>query len=244
MPYLSKREIEAIATRVINAYQRMVGTTGPMSQRVCPELLIQDLLGLDITYRTLSIDGSILGMTAFDQVGVRVYENKNPTHFFLDGKTVLIESALTEPDANPGRLHFTLVHEASHQILKMLFPKEYASGINHRHVYCCTDSSIRYSGRQMDWEEWRVNMLTAAILMPLDLLVKQMKAVGLYSKIRMLNRVFAPKEYQAFATVAENLGVSKAALSIRLKQLGLLTRNDLKDPYALVRVEPDEEELF
>lgn len=94
MPYLSKREIEAIATRVINAYQRMVGTTGPMSQRVCPELLIQNLLGLDITYRTLSIDGSILGMTAFDQVGVRVYENKNPTHFFLDGKTVLIESAL------------------------------------------------------------------------------------------------------------------------------------------------------
>ena len=59
-----------------------------------------------------------------------------------------------------------------------------------------------------------------------------------------LNRVFAPKEYQAFATVAENLGVSKAALSIRLKQLGLLTRNDLKDPYALVRIEPDEEELF
>ena len=96
----------------------------------------------------------------------------------------------------------------------------------------------------MDWEEWRVNMLTAAILMPLDLLVKQMKAVGLYSKIRMLNRVFAPKEYQAFATMAENLGVSKAALSIRLKQLGLLTRNDLKDPYALVRIEPDEEELF
>ena len=39
-------------------------------------------------------------------------------------------------------------------------------------------------------------------------------------------------------------GVSKAALSIRLKQLGLLTRNDLKDPYALVRIEPDEEELF
>ena len=125
MPYLSKREIEAIATRVVNAYQRMVGTTGTMIQRVCPEVLIRNLLGLNITYRTLSIDGSILGMTAFDQVGVRVYENKNPTHFYLDGKTVLIESALTKPDANPGRLHFTLVHEASHQILKMLFPKEY-----------------------------------------------------------------------------------------------------------------------
>ena len=244
MPYLSKREIEAIATRVVNAYQRMVGTTGPMSQRVCPELLIQNLLGLNITYRTLSIDGSILGMTAFEQVGVKIYEKKNPAYFYLDGRTVLIESSLTDPGANPGRLHFTLIHEASHQILRMLFPEEYAPGISRRQVYCCTDSTMQYGARPVDWEEWRVNMLTAAILMPMDLLVKQMNAVGLDPKIRMLNRVFAPKEYQAFATVAENLGVSKAALSIRLKQLGLLTRNDLKDPYALVRIEPDEEELF
>ena len=244
MPYLSKREIESIAARVVNAYQGLVGSKDHCVQPICPEILLQELLGLSISYRTLSTDGSILGMTAFEQIGVRVYEKGEPTHFFLDGRTVLIESALTAPGTNPGRLHFTLVHEASHQILKMLFPKEYAPGINHRHVYCCTDSSIRYSGRQMDWEEWRVNMLTAAILMPLDLLVKQMEAVGLDPKIRMLNHIFAPKEYQAFATVAENLGVSKAALSIRLKQLGLLTRNDLKDPYALVRIEPDEEELF
>lgn len=244
MPYLSRMEIEAIATRVVKAYQRMVEATGDVIQRICPEVLLQNLLGLNITYRTLSIDGSILGMTAFDQVGVRVYENKNPTHFYLDGRTVLIESALTDPDANPGRLHFTLVHEASHQILRMLFPKEYGPGVNQRRVYCCADSSILRNGKQVDWEEWRVNTLTAAILMPLDLLMKHMKAVGLGQKIRMLNRVFAPKEYQAFAAVAENLGVSKSALSIRLKQLGLWARNDLKDPYALVRIEPDAEELF
>lgn len=64
------------------------------------------------------------------------------------------------------------------------------------------------------------------------------------SKIRMSNRVLASKEYQAFATVVENLGLSKVALSIRLKQLGVLTWNDLKDPYALVCIEPDKEELF
>lgn len=243
MPYLSKREIEDIATRVVNAYQRIAGAAGAMSQRICPEILIQNLLGLNVIYRTLSTDGSILGMTAFDQVGVRIYEKKNPTYFYLDGRTILIESALLEADINPGRLHFTLVHEASHQILRMLFPKEYGSVIKRRQVYCCTDSSIRYDKRLVDWEEWRVNMLTAAILMPSDLLMKQMNAVGLGPKIHMLNRVFAPKEYQAFTTVAETLGVSKAALSIRLKQLGLLARDDLKDPYALVRIVPDEEEL-
>ena len=244
MPYLSRMEIEAIATRVVKAYQRMVEATGDVIQRIYPEVLLQNLLGLNITYRTLSTDGSILGMTAFDQVSVQIYERKNPTYFYLDGRTVLIESALIGQDVNPGRLHFTLVHEASHHILRMLFPKEYVPGINHRRVYCCADSSILRSGKQADWEEWRVNTLTAAILMPLDLLMKHLKAVGLDQKIHMLNRVFAPKEYQAFAAVAENLSVSKSALSIRLEQLGLLARNDLKDPYALVRIEPDEEELF
>lgn len=72
----------------------------------------------------------------------------------------------------------------------------------------------------------------------------QLQAAGLEQKLRMLNSVFAPKEYQAFAIIAENMGVSKAALSIRMKQLGLLGWDNLKDPYALVRVEPEEGELI
>ena len=67
---------------------------------------------------------------------------------------------------------------------------------------------------------------------------------GIGPKNPYVKPCFAPKEYQAFAAVAENLSVSKSALSIRLEQLGLLARNDLKDPYALVRIEADEEELF
>ena len=42
--------------------------------------------------------------------------------------------------------------------------------------------------------------------------------------------------------MASFMGASKTALAIRMTQLGLLKRNDLIDPYALVRVEKDEEE--
>ena len=44
--------------------------------------------------------------------------------------------------------------------------------------------------------------------------------------------------------MAEYMGVSKTALSIRLTQLGKITRNDFMDPYALVRIEMDEEEEY
>ena len=42
--------------------------------------------------------------------------------------------------------------------------------------------------------------------------------------------------------MAELLGVSKTALSIRLSQLGLVGRNDFYDPYALVNVYKDEDD--
>ena len=183
-------------------------------------------------------------MTAFSPVGVRVYENGKPTQFPLDGRTILIESALADSGTNPGRLHFTLVHEACHQILRMLFPKEYTAGAACRHIYCYRAAAVQYGAKPVDWEEWRVNMLAAAILMPSALLAAQMHTAGLPPKLRMLNRVFAPKEYQAFTTIAEIMGVSKSALAIRMRQLGLIGRDDLKDPYALVRVEMDDEFEF
>ena len=76
--------------------------------------------------------------------------------------------------------------------------------------------------------------------MPKELLIDQMHATGLGDKLRLLNKIFAPKDYEKFAAVAEAMGVSKAALAIRMKQLHLLDRDDLKDPYALARVVCDE----
>ena len=70
-----------------------------------------------------------------------------------------------------------------------------------------------------------------------------MERVGLNGQIQLLNKIYAPKEYALFCTMADNLGVSKTALSIRLDQMGLISRNDFRNPYALVDVYPDDEEV-
>lgn len=171
----------------------------------------------------------------------RDYENNVPRYYFLDGHTILIESSLAGKDANPGRRNFTLMHETCHQIFRMLFPTEYMPPTQYRKVCCCTSAMYGPRIKPTNWEEWRVNTLTAAILMPKELLIEQLHAAGLGERLRLLNKVFAPKEYKAFSTVAEAMGGSKSALAIRMKQLHLLDRDDLKDPYALVRVECDQE---
>ena len=133
------------------------------------------------------------------------------------------------------------MHETCHQIFRILFPAEYMPPAQCRKVCYCTPSMYGYRIKPINWEEWRVNTLAASILMPKDLLIEQMHTAGLGNNLRLLNKIFAPKEYEKFAAVAEAMGVSKAALAIRMKQLHLLDRDDLKDPYALVRVVCDEE---
>ena len=54
--------------------------------------------------------------------------------------------------------------------------------------------------------------------------------------IQMLSKVYCPAVYERFADMATFLGVSKKALSIRLRQLGLLEKDYLDNPYALTDI--------
>lgn len=236
--YLSRYNIEAIAGRVITAYRKLPDLSGQVVNKVVPELLVSRLLGLAVEFHTLSPDGTILGLTACDEVEVTVFNNQNrPEYCYMDGKTLFIDNSLISEDAPVGRYHFTLVHEACHQIYKMLFPQRYMNEAAKRQIHYCTSYK-----RICDWEEWRTNTLTSAVLMPADMVRSNMAAFGLGNHLRMLNKVFAPDEYDRFCEMAQYMGVSKQALSIRLKQLGLLEKDYLQDPYALVDVYPEEHE--
>ena len=60
--------------------------------------------------------------------------------------------------------------------------------------------------------------------------------------IGILNKVYRPKEYGRFCEMAEFLGVSKQAMAIRLKRLGLLKKDYLQNPYALADVEMEDDD--
>ena len=105
-----------------------------------------------------------------------------------------------------------------------------------------SENSLRFAPRNVlpDWEEWRTNMLASAVLMPKDLILQYMQEYGLGKKMRMVNRIFAARQYEAFSQIADKMGVSKTALAIRMKQLGLVDRNDLNNPYSLIDICCDE----
>lgn len=91
-----------------------------------------------------------------------------------------------------------------------------------------------------DWVEWQTNVLTAYLLLPRELIDRYMDELGLGRQIKLLNKVFAPKEYALFSEMAKRLGVSKTALSIRLDNLGMIGRNDFSNPYAPIHIYADD----
>ena len=81
--------------------------------------------------------------------------------------------------------------------------------------------------------------MASALLLPAFAVNAALSKFGLEGGIDILNRIYRPKEYQRFCDMAEYLGASKQALAIRLRRLGLLKTEYLRNPQAMVDVEKD-----
>ena len=187
MKHLSRFDIEAIADKYVQAYMALPDVRNTQIYRIDPELLLEKVLGLNVEYQHLSYDGSILGMTSFTEMGVQVFEDDdNEAFFFLDGKTVLVEKDLNFDSKLKGRKNFTLMHEGSHQIFKMLFPNDYGVTQKSARVHYYKANSERNKPIS-DWEEWQANTLGAAILLPENLIKQGMYLFSLGEKIEYRN---------------------------------------------------------
>lgn len=233
MVVLSRYDIERIAERVIRAYKKLPILEGKRIYNISPQILLENLLKLKIDYCHLSLDRLTLGATIPRVAGeIEIFDACDESKtFILDGRTVLIEQDLRDDVTQTGRLNMTKAHEACHHVLEMLFPGEYSKG-NKKLRYCKEKQKPVIT----DWEEWQVDTLSSAVLMPEDIVRQALLLFGFDDRIPMINRKHAKRDYLQFSMIADFLGVSKQALSIRLSQLGLVGRNDFDDPDSLLDI--------
>ncbi len=243
MPYLSRSDIENIGKRVTKAYCRLLEIQDSSALRVDISALAQKAIGLKVEYHKLSPNHKILGVTSFFDISYRVFDDEkaeDEQYVELDEKTILIESTLDA--CSEGRKNFTIAHETSHHILQMLYPQEYGVRYRRDAVHLYRECNTARNGAT-DWNEWQADVLASVILLPAASVKAAMLKFGLGEKMKRLNRVFAPKEYQKFSDMAAFMGASKTALALRMTQLGLLEECWQKDPYELARIYPDAAEL-
>lgn len=234
MKTLSRKEIEEIAQRVLKQYCKVSDSHAKL-YRIDPEELGTKILGLDFQYRKLSQDGQILGMTSVNDLFVGVWDFENNKEMFeLDGKTVLLDYTLIDEKMR-GRCNFTKAHEIAHQILYILYPQAYGISYRQQPIKYCNPS--QYNSHSIkNWEEWQANALASSLLLPKNLVEQGMYFFGLGDKVTLLHKDYAAKEYEQFCGLAMFLGVSKQALAIRMKQLGLLEKEYLRNPSEMLSI--------
>lgn len=220
MKFFTQSEMEVIARPYIAAYERFMSRFEKRCYRVEPAAMAE-MLNLKVKYCHLTTDDSELGTTSvtdewydvFDDVG-RLY----PIH--LDGKTVLLERNLLTTDLGMGQHNFTLMHEIAHQILSRSYPETFRQ------------RNPVYRKRI----EQQINRLGSILLLPEKYVRNALCLFQMPDGIDTLNRLFYSKEYERFCDMADFFVVSKTTLAIRLKQLGLLKRDNLNNPYEIIDI--------
>ena len=220
-PILSRSDIEQIAQKILSVYTEAYVPEKHLCYQVEPEKLA-DVLGLEVDYQILSLDGSILGVTSPDEQFVTIYMENEGCLYYLDGNTILIDGRLCLSPRNAGRKNYTLAHEISHQVLYKAFPGHFSSA---QQLMYHTRKKPKEHRTVTDWAEWQADALAAALLMPEHAIREGMFLVGLGEHIGTLSKKYTPNKYESFCRLAEVLGASKSALSFRMEQLGLLDRN-------------------
>lgn len=174
-PVLSREDIEQIAGRVLSIYTEAYVPERHLCYQVNPEELA-DVLGLEVDYQILSLDGSILGVTSPDEQYVPVYYDGEECYYYLDGNTILIDARLCASPKTVGRKNYTLAHEIAHQILYKAFPDAYGPA---RRLMCDYRRTPESRRKVTDWTEWQADALAAALLMPKDAVLDGMFLAGL-----------------------------------------------------------------
>lgn len=237
--HLTRRELDCIANRVTRKYYQLLGVAPDDLTPIDPILLAEEIVKLNVIFSPLCSDGSILGLAAFADVELELYFSDGSTiSKQLENGDIVIDTGLQQ-EGLLGRCNFTIAHETGHHILSKLFPKEYGQ-------LCNRTSHIMYRRKKEshNWIEWQADSIASSLLMPQALINQCLFRFSIGEKVEMLNRIFRPNEFQKFCDMADYLGVSKQALAIRFKQLGLLDSNKdyLANPYELLRIYVDESE--
>jgi hypothetical protein len=170
------------------------------AQAVPIELIAEDY-GLEIDFMRLSYNGDLLGRMIFDDGVIEYYNTKSDRYDLVEATagTMMIESSLLDRPQFNGRLRFTIAHELAHWIL-------------HKRIFKGTKAMAAYQRsdkRTKNSIEFQANYLASAFLMPAPSLKRA------YNQSRF-------DKCDVISKLAKIFEVSKEAMRIRLKELGLI----------------------
>lgn len=226
---LSHKQIEEIAAAITKDFHEFFFGAGfddskRFAQSTPIDQFARDYLGLNVSFARLSSDGCICGLTAYVDTEYIVEEMGIRRTIPLKRNQVLLDETFIKTGQVRqlcGKRRFTLAHECAHQILFQMESDEVKESCEKKYA-ARTAYSLRDLKSREDWNEWQANVLGAAILMPqkeIDLAMWYF--AGGKTLINYEGR-FSYRDRLSLNLICHQLGVSKTAAIIRLRDLGYI----------------------
>ena len=129
--------------------------------------------------------------------------------------------------AGTRRRRFTLAHECAHQILFQLEAQEGTAACRKPYALCMARRPRLLRTRE-DWREWQANALGPALLMPVDWLAQAIRELHGELPLAFHDGYPTTRSKLIIEHLCSRFSVSRAALTIRLRQLGFITQNTME----------------
>lgn len=218
MLHISHNDIEVIGESVLLDYAMRNDSRNHFPLDI--DAFARDYLKLHIYHRQLSDNGKLLGLTTYKDVCLELEFAAGNVEITVPEDTILIEERLQAFD-NRRRERFTVAHECAHQVIARMEERQTGSSFRKR-----LESGRKYSCRELktaeDWSEWQANSLGAALLMPRHEVAADInRGFAPFQPVLFGNR-FNTHDYHRVKSLSDKYGVSLAAMTIRLKELGLI----------------------
>lgn len=217
MLHLCYEDLRGMALQLLADYY---GTKDLPSRPLDPLDFATNYMKLTVRYEHLSCDRRvILGCIAYENTVLEINPGDPSSYIPIAERTVFLDDSLKKEEQR-GRRNFTLAHECSHQAIYLLNPEAYSLC---QYRTPGGQYSLRELTTENDWFEWQANALAAELLMPVHLVTKVLSDLGYPGKVPIYpDDKLLFSERRLLRRAADFLGVSKAALLIRLKQFNLL----------------------
>jgi len=230
----SNEALETIARQIISQFDPSL----LYKPAVIPvEDIMEKIYGLTIEFLYIRKNGRILGETVFEDAEIPIYEHRNDEGYKLipvKAGTVIIDASLLHK-GRIGRLRFTCAHELAHWVID----KNYFMELGETASLSTNSLDSEFACEFLDYDAFlhktgksktKSNKAEAAKVVrssETDEIIERQAN-------RMASRILMPKctlkatfhntrtAPNAITTLAGLYGVSKQAMEIRLKELGLV----------------------
>jgi Zn-dependent peptidase ImmA (M78 family) len=233
VPYVTYEALDDYAEKIVNDFEPALLHT---PSAINADHFLEYYLGLTVDFRRICFNQRVLGITAFNDGTVDIFdeETRKPDEIYVKTGTVIIDSSLTVKK-NERRLRFTMMHErGGHWLLhRQAFSKDNPFGPAgiYANQYLAAKAGngdyLRSNKERTDIErmERQADFLASAILMPRPAMrvacracfkIYGERARRIVRGASMMDDMFAAQlpEY-----IADIFNVSKRAALIRLEKL-------------------------